>query len=89
MVIDNEFGTSGGRRLHAEHLIDLNSCATMSIPQVAKVLGIHKSTAYELIKRDEFPVPVIPLGGTYRVTKVAVRRLLKEHEMRESSPESL
>jgi hypothetical protein len=45
---------------------------TLSIAQAAGVLGIGVSTAYRLCARGEFPVPVLRIGGT---SKVSARRL--------------
>jgi excisionase family DNA binding protein len=45
---------------------------TMSLAEAAKVLGIGVSTAYRLCSRGEFPVPVLRIGGT---VKVSTRRL--------------
>ena len=36
---------------------------TMTIPEVAKVLGISRGLAYELAKRDALPVKVLRLGN--------------------------
>ena len=35
---------------------------TMTIPEVARALGISRGLAYELAKRDELPVKVVRLG---------------------------
>ena len=35
---------------------------TMSIPEVARALGISRGLAYELAKRDQLPVKVIHVG---------------------------
>ena len=35
---------------------------TMTIPEVARALGISRGLAYELAKRDELPVNIIRLG---------------------------
>lgn len=35
---------------------------TMTIPEVARVLGISRGLAYDLANRDELPVKVIRLG---------------------------
>lgn len=35
---------------------------TMTIPEVARALGISRGLAYELAKRDELPVKVLRLG---------------------------
>lgn len=39
-----------------------NERLTMTIPEVAKALGISKALAYDLAKRDELPVKVLRLG---------------------------
>ena len=56
--------------------IDTSTCATLSLTEAAKVLGIHRSTAWELYKRGEFPVPVLKLGRRLRVTKLQLQRYL-------------
>jgi excisionase family DNA binding protein len=35
---------------------------TMTIPELAKVLGISRSTCYSLAQQNKLPVPVIKLG---------------------------
>jgi hypothetical protein len=42
----------------------------------ARALGISKSSAYELAKRDEFPVRVIRIGSRYVVPTADLRALL-------------
>lgn len=49
--------------------IDFSQCATVSLAEAAHVLGIHRSTAWELYKRGEFPLPVLKLGSRLRVGK--------------------
>jgi excisionase family DNA binding protein len=58
------------------HLIDPNACATISLAEAARVLGVHRSTAWELHKRGEFPVPVLQIGHRLRVTKRHLQRYL-------------
>lgn len=50
-------------------LIDYSSCATVSLAEAARVLGVHRSTAWELHKRGEFPLPVLQVGSRLRVAK--------------------
>lgn len=57
-------------------MIDFTSCATLSLTEAATVLGIHRSTAWDLYKRGEFPVPVLQIGHRLRVTKAQLRRFL-------------
>ena len=56
--------------------IDTNACATLSLADAALVLGIHRSTASELYRRGEFPLPVLQIGHRCRVTKIHLERFL-------------
>jgi predicted DNA-binding transcriptional regulator AlpA len=47
--------------------IDMTKCATVSLGDAAHVLGIHRSTAWSLNQRGEFPVPVLRIGSSLRV----------------------
>ena len=49
---------------------------TLDIPEVARALGIDRSTAYALAKEDRLPVPVIRLGRRIVVSRAAVERVL-------------
>ena len=49
---------------------------TLNIEDVAKRLGINRSTAYELARRDQLPVPVIRLGRRMVVSCQALDSLL-------------
>ena len=52
---------------------------TMTIPEVARVLGISRGLAYELAKRDELPVRVLRLGDKRMVIpRIALERMLGE-----------
>jgi excisionase family DNA binding protein len=46
---------------------------TLSLAEAAKVLGIGVSTAYRLCSRGEFPVPVLRIGGTVKVSTKRLR----------------
>lgn len=56
--------------------IDPSTCATVSLAEAATVLGVHRSTAWELYRRGQFPVPVLQIGRRLRVSKVHLERLL-------------
>jgi len=56
--------------------IDMDACATLSLAEAALVLGIHRSTASELHRRGEFPVPVLQIGHRCRVSKIQLERFL-------------
>ena len=47
---------------------------TLTIEEVAAALGIDRSTAYELAKRDALPAPVIRLGRRRVVGRAALER---------------
>lgn len=47
----------------------------IGIPDAATRLGISRSAAYELIRHDKFPVPVLDVAGRWRVSL----RRLAEH----------
>ncbi|MHB8334200.1 MAG: helix-turn-helix transcriptional regulator [Acidimicrobiales bacterium] len=64
------------RDLATTSRIDLTTCATMSLSDAAHVLGIHRSTAWELYKKGEFPVPVLRIGRGLRVAKIQIERFL-------------
>ena len=51
---------------------------TVSIPELARALGISPASAYNAAKRDELPVPVIRIGHRYVVPRAAVERLLSD-----------
>ncbi len=48
----------------------------MTIEDVARRLGIHRSTAYELAARDEFPFKVFGLGRRKVVSRIEFDRVL-------------
>jgi predicted DNA-binding transcriptional regulator AlpA len=50
---------------------------TMTIPEVAKVLGLSRGLAYDLARRDALPIKVIRLGDKRMVVaKRSVDELL-------------
>jgi excisionase family DNA binding protein len=51
---------------------------TMTIPEVAKMLGISRGLAYDLARRNELPIPVIKIGDRRMVlSRKAVEALLE------------
>lgn len=68
--------TGGDQASNGDETIDFTTCATVSLAEAAKVLGIHRSTAWDLYKRGQFPVPVLQIGHRLRVTKAQLRRYL-------------
>ena len=54
--------------------------ATVSLTEAAGVLGIHRTTAWSLHKRGEFPVPVLKVGTNLRVVKAHLQRFMETGE---------
>jgi excisionase family DNA binding protein len=59
--------------------------ATMTIEEVAAVLGLARSTAYDLAKGDRLPVPVIRAGKRIFVSRRLVERVLAGEDVRAHS----
>ena len=49
---------------------------TIDIPTAAELLGVGRNTAYELVRRGEFPTPVLRLGRKIRVLTGPLAALL-------------
>lgn len=47
--------------------------ALLTVPQAAKVLGIGRTLAYELVRTDSWPTPIIRAG---KLIKIPSRPLL-------------
>ncbi|MGK5680167.1 helix-turn-helix transcriptional regulator [Actinoplanes sp. URMC 104] len=47
------------------------------VPTAASIFGISRSTAYELVQRDEFPVPVLRFGSRYRIPTAPIIAALR------------
>lgn len=50
--------------------------AVIGLAQAARMLGIHRQTAYKLVRRDAFPVPVLLVGNRYKVPILAIEEYL-------------
>ncbi|RLV47704.1 DNA-binding protein [Nocardioides mangrovicus] len=50
------------------------------LPTAASVLGVGRTTAYELNRRGQFPVPVIQLGRRFIVPTAPLLQLLAAAE---------
>jgi len=57
---------------------------TITIPEVARALGISRGLAYDLARRNELPVPVIKLGRRLLLSRKAVESMLNEGKLKES-----
>jgi Helix-turn-helix domain len=48
----------------------------VDVPTAARALGLGRSTAYELVRRSEFPCPVLRVGTSYRVPTAGLMHVL-------------
>ena len=46
--------------------------AAVDIPTAGRCFKMGRSKAYELARAGQFPVPVLPMGGTFRVTRASI-----------------
>lgn len=53
---------------------------TTDVETAGEILGIGRTTAYQLVKRGEFPVRVIVIGRARRVPVLELLRLLGADE---------
>ncbi|GLZ37847.1 helix-turn-helix domain-containing protein [Actinokineospora sp. NBRC 105648] len=49
---------------------------TVDLMTAARTLGIGRTTAYAMARAEEFPCPLIRVGGSYRVPTAGLLRLL-------------
>ncbi|MFE0192978.1 helix-turn-helix domain-containing protein [Streptomyces sp. NPDC058989] len=61
-------------RLSFTEMFDLP--VAVDLRTAARALGIGKTTAYRLIRKDEFPCPVLRVGGRYRIPTNELLRAL-------------
>ena len=55
-------------------IINDPECLTLSVPEAAKILGVHVQTAYNMAKRGD--IPVLRLGGRLLVKRLELERML-------------
>ena len=51
-------------------------CQLLKIEETAKVLGIGRSKAYEMVRRRE--LPIVRIGGSVRVPATELRRWIEQ-----------
>jgi hypothetical protein len=54
----------------------LRTTATVDLMTAARALGLGRTKAYELARRDQFPCRVIRIGETYRIPTAGLLELL-------------
>lgn len=60
----------------ATSVIPETGAATVTLERAAEILGIGRSTAFELVRRGEFPVRVVEIGRRRMVPLVHIERFL-------------
>jgi hypothetical protein len=50
--------------------------AVVDVGTAARALGLGRSTAYDLARRDEFPCRVLRIGSSYRIPTADLLRVL-------------
>ena len=46
--------------------------AAVDVPKAGECFGFGRSKAYELARSGRFPVPVLPMGSAFRVTRASI-----------------
>ena len=60
--------------------------ASIDLPMAARALGLGRTKAYELAKRDQFPCRVLRIGSTYRIPTAELLRYLGIDPLPEERP---
>ncbi|MEU8606447.1 helix-turn-helix domain-containing protein [Actinoplanes sp. NPDC048791] len=61
---------SGGPAWTPERIRALGTVTT--VPVAASIFGLSRSVAYDLIRTEKFPVPVLRFGSRYRIPVQAI-----------------
>lgn len=62
---------------------------TLDIVTAGRMLGIGRTTAYQLARYDQFPVPVLRIGGSCRVPTAPLLALLGIDHMTADAPSAI
>jgi len=57
-----------------------NESLMISLGDAAQMLGIHRTTAWAIHDRGDFPVPVIKVGGHWRVVRAHLHHFINTGE---------
>ena len=57
-------------------IAQLRASATVDLMTAARALGLGRTKAYELARRDQFPCRVIRIGDVYRIPTPGLLELL-------------
>lgn len=76
MQISTSFHVYGVPIMTPVTITRLRSSATVNLMTAASALGLGRTKAYELARRNEFPCRVIRIGDTYRIPTPGLLELL-------------
>ncbi len=62
--------------------------SVVDLVTAGRAFGIGRTKSHELVRAGEFPVPVLRLGNSYRVTRADLLRALGESPAAESEGSS-
>ena len=57
-------------------IAQLRATPTVDLMTAARALGLGRTKAYDLARRQQFPCPVLRIGDTYRVPTAGLLELL-------------
>jgi hypothetical protein len=57
-------------------IAQLRATATVDLMTAARALGLGRTKAYDLARRQQFPCPVLRIGDTYRIPTAGLLELL-------------
>jgi excisionase family DNA binding protein len=58
----------------------------VDLPTAAKVLGVGRGLAYELVREGRWPTPVVRMGKLIRIPTSCLRRVLDGEVLTEAAP---
>jgi excisionase family DNA binding protein len=67
---------SGGGRRGLPRLADIGERLCVTVPEAAKMLGISRNFAYELVKQKQ--LPVIKFGKRLLISRIALEKRLEK-----------
>jgi len=64
---------------------NISESPTVSLIAAGKALGIGRTSTYAMLRRGDFPLPIVGTKGKHRVPTAALRRIL-ELDLEENRP---
>jgi len=80
MTVRESHDVEKNRRSSNGNQVVVSPRATISLAEAAEILGMHRTTAWSLHKRGEFPVPVLKIGSNLRVVRAHLQLFLETGE---------